>query len=198
MGEDLYHYGHHLSSLSANDRILLTLKKIEASAVSRQGVAVPLQIPMLAANLATRTCRRKLKASIFALTPASLFHSLEAASSPLLDIAQIHIKGFSDTYDPFLGRAIHGFMVRTLIVHDIIHFNSLVNMYARFGDLDATRCVVSLMKCLRRGVRWFRCMLSGVCSLKQLGSFGKCEGMGCRPMDSWSLASFLVAPVPGQ
>ncbi|KAK2654277.1 hypothetical protein Ddye_014133 [Dipteronia dyeriana] len=109
------------------------------------------------------------------------FVSLQDHPNP--EISCFYQKGFSQITREATGKALHGLCVKGLLSLGVFLYNTLINMYSRFGCAEAARHVFDEMR--ERNESSWNNMMSGLVGMglyrETVGLFSEMLGFGVRP-----------------
>ncbi|XP_009801292.2 pentatricopeptide repeat-containing protein At3g24000, mitochondrial [Nicotiana sylvestris] len=120
------------------------------------------------------------------------FQCLQHHQEP--EISGFHQKGFSKITQQIVGRAVHAVCLKEEPHLSIFHYNTLIGMYSKFGNIEGARHVFDLMP-ERNGASWNN-MISGYVRmglyLDAVILFVEMWGFGIQP-NGYFIASLLTA-----
>lgn len=118
----------------------------------------------------------------------------EPTSHAIASVSNFQQKGFSQIGGKTSGRALHALCVKGSICLSIFHSNTLVSMYAKFGDIETARQVFDRMP-QRNEASWNQmvscCVRVGLYS-EATGLFGKMRIEGFEP-NGFVISSLITA-----
>ncbi|CAN7134183.1 unnamed protein product [Brassica rapa subsp. narinosa] len=126
------------------------------------------------------------------VTSLSGLFSLSDHWSP--EVSSFHENGFSQISKETTGRAVHALCVKGLVRTSVLHINTLINMYTKFGRVKPARHLFDEMP-VRNEASW-NTMMSGLVRVgmyrEGVGFFKEMCGLGVRP-SGFVIASLVTA-----
>ncbi|KAG9441852.1 hypothetical protein H6P81_017706 [Aristolochia fimbriata] len=116
------------------------------------------------------------------------------SNHPSPQVSQFPYKGFSEITVPAIGKAVHAFVLKNFSDIGLLHSNTLINMYVRFGNLEASCYLFGAMP--ERNVASWSTMISGYVKLgfflPAMGLFRKMREYGVE-LNGFVLATLITA-----